>query len=295
MTLKRKWAWGLAVLALLVAVVVRTRSAVPAQKAAVQVLEVSSADLATAEEGELSRSVSLTGLLQPLRQAVLTAEVEGRVDAVDVRAGESVSAGRVMARLDTRDLAAHLAEQQANTAGARAQLELAERTQRRNEELMARKFLSANSLDSSRSSLDAARETLKARQAQLDLARQALDKATVRAPIAGVVAERRLEPGQHVGLNAPMFSIVDLSRLEFVAKVPVSAVGAIRVGQLVNLSAEGFTEPVSGRIERISPVVDDATRMIPLYLQVTNPGQRLKAGMVVKGSVAVGGGRGVSL
>ena len=267
------------------AFVLRPQAVPAAAKSAGAVMELDAADVALARSEPIAVTLALSGLLQPLAESVLTAEVEGRLDAVLVRPGESVKAGQVLARMDARDLAAHLAEQRANLAGARAQLELAEKTQRRNEELQARNFISANSLDTSRSSLDANREALRAREAQLTLAQQSLDKAVIRAPQSGIVSERAVQPGQHVGLNTRMFAIVDLAELEFAASVPVSQVGAVRVGQNVIVVAEGAAEETRGRVERIAPTADTATRMIPVYIRVANADGRLKGGMAVRGQL----------
>lgn len=253
------------------------------------VMELAAADLAVARDEPVSATVTLAGLLRPLVESVLTAEVEGRVDAVLVRPGETVRAGQVLARMDTRDLAARLAEQEANLAAARAQLDLAEKTQSRNEELRQRNFISASGLDSSRGALEANREALRARQAQLSLARQALDKAVIRSPQAGIVAERAVQPGQHVAPNTRLFTIVDLGELEFAASLPVGEVGAVRIGQPVAVFAEGNDDRVaSGRVDRIAPTVDPATGMILLYIRVANPDGRLKGGMAARGQLRLG-------
>lgn len=246
-------------------------------------LELDPTDLTTARRETIAATLSLSGLLQPLRESTLTAEVEGRIDTVLVRPGEKVRQGQVLARMDPRDLSARLAEQEANLAAARAQLDLADKTQRRNEELQARHFISGNNLDSSRSNLDASREAMRAREAQLDLARQALDKTVIRAPMEGVIADRAVQPGQHVGLNTRLFSIVDLSELEFAANVPVSEIANLQPGQGVKVAAEGGAGEAEGKVERIAPTADPATRMIPVYIRVANPGTRLKGGMAVLG------------
>lgn len=253
------------------------------------ILELAPADLAVARDEPVAATLTLAGLLQPLAESVLTAEVEGRIDAVLVRPGEAVKAGQVLARMDSRDLAAQVAEQRANLAASRAQLELAEKTQRRNEGLRERNFLSASGLDASRSTLDANREALRAREAQLALAVQALTKAVIRSPQAGIVAERAVQPGQHVAPNTRLFSIVDLAEMEFAASVPVGQVGAVRVGQPVDLVAEGADDaPASGRVERIAPTADAATRMIPVYIRVANPDGRLRGGMAARGQLRLG-------
>ena len=210
---------------------------------------------------------------QPFRQSAWDAAKAGLLDVVGAR---SYAAARI-------------AESRANVAAARAQLDLAERTQQRNEELQAKNFISANSLDNSRGALASARENFRAREAQLTLTVQALPKATIRAPLKGVVSERSIEVGQHVGANARLFAVVDLTELEFAAKLPMSEIGAIQIGQAVTLTVEGVSEPVVGRIERISPVAEDASRMIPVFIRVANRSEALKGGMVARGEIVVAG------
>lgn len=269
----------------------RTRSEATAPVAAVAALELDAADIAVAREEALAATLQVSGLLQPLAESVLTASVEGRVQDVLARPGQAVAAGQVLARMDTRDLEARLLEQQANLAAARAQFELAASTHRRNEELKTRNFISANSLDNSRGALDAAREALHAREAQLTLARQALGKAVIRAPLAGYIAERSVQPGQQVGLNARLLTIVNLAELEFAATVPVAQIASVQIGQNVAVRAEGSprnTAPLAGRVERIAPAADAATRMIPVYIRVANPQGLLKGGMSVRGEIGLG-------
>ena len=284
----------LVVLALGAAVVVwllsRPQAASTAAKTDVAAaMELDAADLAVARAEPVAATLTLAGLLQPLAESVLAAEVEGRIDAVLVRPGETVKAGQVLARMDTGDLDARLAEQRANLAASRVQLDLAEKAQRRNEGLRERNFISASGLDASRGTLDANREALRAREAQLALARQALSKAVIRSPQAGIVAERAVQPGQHVASNTRLFSIVDLTEVEFAASVPVGQVGAVRVGQNVSLVAEGADDaPISGRVERIAPTADAATRMIPIYIRVANADGRLRGGMAARGYLRLG-------
>lgn len=265
----------------------RGRPAAPLPEKVGAPLEIAVVDVATVRSGRVTRSVQLSGLMQPVRQSLLTAEVEGRVEEVMVRAGERVAAGQVLARMDTRDLGNRLAQQRANLAASRAQLELAQKNFDRNQELLARNFISATTVDNSRSTLEAARETLKANEALVALASQAQDKAVIRAPLAGVVAERSIEVGQHVGLNARLFSIVDLSKLEFAASVPVTQVAAISIGQEVTLAVEGMSGSVTGKVERISPVADQGSRMIPVFVGVANQDARLKGGMVAQGRIVI--------
>ncbi len=254
-------------------------------------IELSAVDVEAVRLASINRTVFVSGTLQPLRQSTLTAEVEGRVLLVEIRPGNKVEKGQVLAHLDSRDLQSRLAEQRARFASVQAQYELAERTLRRNEELLARKFISVASLDNSRSSLDSNRENMKAQEALVGLAKQALDKSTIRSPLTGIVSERLIEPGQAVTPGTRLFSLVDLAEMELVANVPIGEIGSIHVGQSIELQVSGIGAPVTGKVERIAPTADPSTRMIPIYIHIPNPGFELKGGMLVQGRIAIASSR----
>ncbi|MDZ7584516.1 MAG: efflux RND transporter periplasmic adaptor subunit [Thiobacillus sp.] len=254
-------------------------------------IELSAVDVEAVRLASIDRTVFVSGTLQPLRQSTLTAEVEGRVLLVDIRPGNKVEKGQVLAHLDSRDSQSRLAEQRARFASVQAQYELAERTLRRNEGLLARKFISVASLDNSRSSLDSNRENMKAQEALVGLAKQALDKSTIRSPLTGIVSERLIEPGQAVTPGARLFTLVDLSEMELVANVPIGEIGSIHAGQSIQLQVSGFGASVTGKVERIAPTADPLTRMIPIYIHIPNPGFELKGGMLVQGRIAIASSR----
>lgn len=256
-------------------------------------VELAPVDVTVVREASLNRTLQLSGILHPLKQSILTAEVEGRIQAVLVRPGDRVLAGQVLARMDSRDLENHLAEQRANFAASRAKFELAEKNHRRNEELLAKHFISAASLDTGRSTLDASRESMKAQDALVALTQQNVSKAVIRAPLDGIVAERGVEPGQHIALNTKLFVIVDLSELEFAANASVSEIGAISIGQEVTIQVTGVPELVVGHVERLAPTADDASRMIPVFIRVPNQDGSLKGGMMAQGRLRVENATGV--
>ena len=251
-------------------------------------LELAPTDLATARSGEVIEGVQFTGTLQAVNQAVLAAPIEGRIAEVMVRAGESVSKGQVMARLDLSDLEARLAEQRAALADARAQLQVAERAEERQQALFKQNFISKNALDEVASTLSARRAEVTARQGALEIAARSLRDATVRSPIAGVVASRDVEPGQEVANKSKLFSVVDLSQLELQAELPPAQVGKVRIGSSASLKAEGIDHPVPASVVRINPVAQSGTRTIPVYLRIDNPDGLLRVGLFAEGRLETG-------
>ncbi|WP_255987729.1 efflux RND transporter periplasmic adaptor subunit [Chitinolyticbacter albus] len=246
-------------------------------------VELATADVARVTRADLARALPLTGTLAALQQTTLTAQVDGRIAAVEVRPGDAVRTGQVLARFDTADLERQRAVSAAQLAKSREQLAYQQKLSRRNADLLAQNFISKNAFDNTQSELQAAAADERAALAQLGLAEQAITNATVRAPFAGTVASRQIEPGQHVGINSPLFTVVDLSELELVANVPSAQIAEVKLGQTVNFHVQGYTQAFTGSINRINPTVDEATKTIPLYLRVPNPDGALRSGLFADG------------
>ncbi|MBP2302995.1 efflux RND transporter periplasmic adaptor subunit [Azospirillum picis] len=251
-------------------------------------VELAALEVTTIVPRHLVDSVRLSGSVSPMEQSAIKAEVAARLTEVLVREGQAVRRGEVLARFETVELAARLNEKQANLEGARAQLVLAERTLAKNRTLNRSNIVSDTSLDQAESSHGFQKAQVDALAAQVELARKALRDAVVVSPIDGMVAVRSVNPGETLAVNAAMFTIVDLSRVEVEATVPAEQVARLAVGQAVRLRVEGFGErEFAGRIARINPMARSGSRAIPVYVAVDNPDGSLRGGMFASGDALV--------
>jgi RND family efflux transporter MFP subunit len=228
------------------------------------------------------------GTVRAATASTLASQVMGAVREVRVKAGDLVSAGQLLVLIDARDLNAGLeqaraAEQEARSgvaeadngiASAKAQLALAEATFRRMSDLFAKRSLSDHEFDQVQANLrsaEAAYRMAVSKRAQLDarIARAAegvesasvmRSHAEIRAPFAGVVTERRVEPGQLATPGAPLLTVErgGLYRLE--APVDESMLGVVRAGQTVSVLLETFAQPLTARVTEIVPVIDPVSR-----------------------------------
>ena len=245
-------------------------------------------DVAYVERRPLDRWLPVSGTLQAVRQAVVKAKIAGDVEALTVREGEAVRAGQKLARINSPDLAARLAERQGALESARAQLALAEKTRSMNLRLLADKFISQNAFDGTESTYDVARGNLKSAEAQVQVARNALADADVVAPLSGIVARRHVQTGEKVAVESPIVTIVDLTDLEVQALVPALDVPELVPGMPVELAVDGFGERrFAGRIERINPSTEPGTRAIIVYVALPNPDAALRSGMFATGRIAL--------
>ena len=254
-------------------------------------LEFTAADVVKIEARELARWLPLSGTLQPVNQTTVKAKVSGEIRQVLVRDGESVKAGQVLARFDTADLEARLTDRIGALEASRAQMALAEKTRSQNHALLKQGFISQNAYDSAESNLSVTQGTLKSFEAQVQLARNALRDAVVTAPLSGTLAKRHVQPGEKVNFDSPLFTIVDLGKMELQAMVPANDIPEIRADMAVELSIDGFGDrSFAGSVERINPMTEAGTRAILVFVQIPNPDAALRGGMFATGRIRLAAG-----
>jgi len=254
-------------------------------------LEFTPTDVASIEPKALSRWLPVSGTLQPVNQATVKAKVSGEIRQVLVREGESVKAGQVLARFDTSDLDARLTDRVGALESSRAQLALAEKTRTQNLALLKQNFISQTAYDSAESNFSVSQGTLKSNEAQVQLAKNALRDAVVITTLEGTVAKRHIQPGEKVNFDSPLFTVVDLGRMELQAMVPANDIPEIVIGMPVELSIEGFGERrFKGEVERINPMTEAGTRAILVFVQIPNPDAVLRGGMFATGRIRLAAG-----
>jgi membrane fusion protein, multidrug efflux system len=256
-----------------------------------------------------------TGTVRARTTATLSSKVTGYVQQVSVQVGERVRAGQVLVTLDARDLEVSVRraeaaraevesavpELESATAAAKANLDLAQATFRRMEELAAKKSISNQEFDEASARLKAAQanyEMARARRMQLNskmvqveqevrAAGILRDYAKVSAPFAGVVIARTAEPGNLAAPGAPLLTLEQdgLYRLE--ASVEESKQAGIRIGQTVEAMLQGVDRAVSARVSEIVPAVDPGSRTYVVKLDLPAIPQ-LRTGMFGRALFAAG-------
>lgn len=250
------------------------------------VFELARNDVVTIEARELALRLPLSGSLSPLAQATVKSKVSGVVLETTVREGMSVNAGQIIARLDDADARARVAQQQATLKEAMARLALATKNEANSQALLAQKYISQNSFDTTRNSVELAQAAVDAARAQLDLARIALNDTVIRAPLSGVVSKRFVQAGEKLSPDSPVMAIVDLQHLTLDAQVPASDIPRVQVGQDVRFRVDGFdAREFSGKVARINPATEAGSRAMLVYISVANDDGLLRAGMFAKGEI----------
>lgn len=261
-------------------------AAVPPQQLQA-VAELAATDLVRAETVTLSQGLPVSGSLRAVNSAVVKARVAGELQGLAVREGDTVAAGQVLARIDATESQARLRQAREQAESARAQIDTAQRQFDNNQALVNQGFISRTALDTSLNALNAARANHQAALAAVDLARKSVEDTVLRAPIAGVVAQRLAQPGERVGIDTRIVEVVDVSRLELEATLSAADSVQVRVGQAAQLQVEGVPRPLAARVVRISPSAQAGSRSVPAYLALQDP-TGLRQGLFAQGRIATG-------
>lgn len=203
-------------------------------------------EVAAVAKRTIAASYTGTANLDAPAEAKVVAKTSGVVLQILAEEGQVVKAGQLLARIDPD-------RPRLEMERARATVRKLENNYRRSQELLAQKLVSAEASDQIRYDLESAR-------ASFELAQLELSYTNIVAPISGVIAERMVKPGNLLGLNAPVFRIVDNSRLEAVLNVPERELAIMKSGLSVRMQVDAVPgRSFEGRIDRVSPVVESGS------------------------------------
>jgi membrane fusion protein (multidrug efflux system) len=223
----------------------------------------------TVQAGPVALTLTGTSVLRPEREVEIFAEIEGTVKSVAMQEGARVAEGAALAQLDSEEKRLLVEQARIKAGNAKRELE-------RNKELFEKNLLSA---------VDFERLDYQARlaQAELEVASHNLSKASLRAPIPGILTWRGLEPGQTVKPGQMVFKIADVMPMEALIYLPEKDAGRVREGQKAGFAMDADAGVVfEGRVARISPVVDPATGTIKITLQAEKVPSGARAGAFVR-------------
>jgi membrane fusion protein (multidrug efflux system) len=257
------------------------------EPAAPRPVTLSPENVAVVAERTLRSGPGISGTLRAKREAALRAEVGGAVLEVLAEAGERVEPGRTLARIDASSLQDALLAARSGVAAATNALKVAEADARRARTLAEAGATAVQQAEQAEAAVEGARAQLADAQARLAVAEQQVGKTRVRAPFRGVVAQRQVSAGDVVAPGAPLFTVIDPSRLQLEASIPAARLAEARPGMPVEFEVTGFQGVVfRGEIERVAPAVDAATGQVRIYVDVRNEDGRLISGLYAEGRVA---------
>lgn len=234
----------------------------------------------------------LSGELRPARESVLRAQLGGAMLQVSVEEGQSVRRDAFLGRIDARALEDARRSAESAVKSAETQQSVAQRELERAETLVKAGALAAREVDITRNNVTSAEAQLADARARLVTAEKQLGDAVIRSPIAGIVANRAVNAGDIVAPGTELFTVVDPSSMRLEASVPSESLPEVRIGAPVEFRVRGYEQPFQGRIERIAPQTDSATRQLPIYVAIPNTSGQLVGGLYAEGRVVTQSAKG---
>jgi membrane fusion protein, multidrug efflux system len=244
------------------------------------------ADTAVVVQGPVAAGPALSGTLTATEEATVRAQLGGTVLEAYVEPGERVGAGQVLARIEPAALQDALFSARTAVTTARSQLSLARREEERQRALVAAGAVARRNVETAEQQTVAARAQLAQAQAQLAQAQEQLGNTRVTAPFAGVVSEKPFSVGDVVQPGTELYTVIDPSSLELEAAVAAGQLEALHIGAPVTFTVNGVPgRSFMGRVTRINPTVDPATRQVRVYAEIPNSEGELVAGLFAEGRV----------
>jgi len=244
-------------------------------------------NIAIAANGSIMTGPSISGTLEPDREAVLRAQVTGSVLQTYADQGQVVNAGTVLARIDASGIQDAYNSARAGLVSARNAADVAAKDLARNEKLLAAGAIAERDIDQSRRASIAAQAALEDANSRLATAEKAYRSTTVTSPFNGIVSERPVSAGDVVQPGTALFTVVDPSSMRLEASVPAEQLASIRIGVPVDFTVSGYPgRQFVGRITRINPTADPTTRQVRIYVSIPNEGRALVGGLFANGRMS---------
>lgn len=244
-------------------------------------------NVAIVRSEQIRSGPAISGSLAPSRSATIRSEMSGAVVQTYAEAGQSVRAGQPLAQIDAAVLRDQALSARSAVTTAQNSVDLAKRDVSRNETLEKAGAIAERETERSRNALLNAQTQLSTARSQLANVQKMLDKASVQSPFSGVVAQRQINAGDVVTPGTALYTVVDPASMQLEASVAAEQLSQARVGMPVEFRVNGYpNRTFSGRITRVNPTADPATRQVKILASIPNAGNTLVGGLFAEGRVS---------
>ena len=234
---------------------------------------------------------STEATVEAVRQSTVTAQVSGRVSAVNFDAGDYVKAGAVIVRLSAQELSSAVAGSQAQVAQAQANLANARASYERQQQLFQQKFISQAALDRATAEFRAAEAAARAARAGVGQSAALSSYTVITAPYSGVVAARHVEVGESVMPGKPLMTGFDPKDMRVIANVPQYKLAEIKASPRVAVEIPSLNKWIDASGVTILPAADAATHTVKVRIDLPANLEGVIPGMFARAHFSVGSAR----
>jgi RND family efflux transporter MFP subunit len=259
-------------------------------------------EFATVSRAPVADEVMVVGNLIGAATVEVVPKVNGRLQQVHVKLGDTVKRGQVIAKIEDLEIQQQVRQAEASYQVAQAtirqreaDLKLAASNLERNKSLLDRQLLPQQTYEDTEARHQAALAQLDLARAQFEQAESRRDElnitlanTSILSPVDGFVGKRFLDPGAFASTNSPVVSVVDIRTVRLVANLVEKDFKRVAEGTPAVVEVDAFLgEKFKGSVSRVAPVFDPATRTAEMEIEVPNPGYRLKPGMYARVNLTV--------
>lgn len=244
---------------------------------------LSGTDIHTVTAGAIEAGIPVSGTLRPIETVSVRARIEGDLVALNVREGDAVSTGTVLAEFERTEQEAALRSAEADSIAARTEAQTAQWNLEQTKELYTAGAVPERDFRAAEQAALAATARLAGAAARVRAASAIARDTRVLSPVNGIVERRAVENGERVTRGTVLFTVVRSDRLELAAAVPARRAASLRAGQIVRFTADGRTS--EGRVARVSPTIDPQSQSVTVFVEVPNAGGALKGNTFATGRI----------
>ena len=251
------------------------------------VILLSASDVLQVKQGKVDNVVAFTGDLTPLKQSIISSEVDAQVSQVLVSEAQFVTRGQTLAILDDTDLQQALSQQHALLSTTKAKFALDKTKLERQKGLLDQGFISKIAYDELQTNYQSSLEAVRQQQAAVQRAQKQLSYTVIKAPFDGYIYQKNVDPGQIASKGNKLFSLANLDLMQIKAAIPGDSINKVKLHQVVSFKVETHNKVYQGKITRLNPVADAGTRSYYIYIDFSNREYKLKAGQFIKGQIVL--------
>jgi len=241
------------------------------------------ADVARVARGSIEAGIPIAGDLRAIETLSLKSRQEGNVEQVYVREGDRVKAGATLARFETIDFESALRSAEADVTSATTAASTAQWNYDQSKDLFKVGAIAERDLRATEQAAASSKAQQAAAESRLRAAQSQMRDTRIVAPVNGTIQFRRVQGGEHILRGAELFTLVRSEILELSAALPARRANDVKPGQTVRFLADGKT--FTGKVARVSPTIDAASRSITAYVQIPNPNGELKGNTFSSGQI----------
>jgi HlyD family secretion protein len=251
----------------------------------------------TVQRRDIVIDAQATGVVEPISIVEVKSKASGQIVKMPVETGTLVKPGDLLVQIETRDTKNQYDQSAAALAAAQSKFEVSSAQKKRADELFKNRIITATEHEAAQIDFANAQSQLVAARTSTDLAKQRLEDATVRAPVAGTIIERTVALGTVItsatgafGGGTTLLKMADLGQVRIRALFNETDIGQVRPGQSATVTVDAYPDRrFTGVVEKIEPqaVVQQNVTMFPVLVTLQNLEGLLKPGMNGETSVLV--------